>query len=74
MRDAYDPSVLAAKVWEQAAVKVSTLHRGGVDAEVESWNDAIERAVELLKREAENVGEMGRMARMLITGNTDHQE
>ncbi len=72
MRDTNDPSLLVARVWEEAAVKVGTLHSD--DAEVTSWNAAIERAVELLNREAENAREMGQMARMLIVGNTEQQE
>lgn len=74
LRDAYDPSQLAARVWEEAAVKVGTLHRGDDDPEIVSWNDAVHRAVELLNQEAENVREMGRMARMMIVGNTERQE
>ena len=74
MRESGDPSLLAAAVWEQAAAKVGTLVREGVDAEVEAWNDAIRHAVALLRREAGDVRTMGRMARMLITGNTGQQE
>lgn len=74
MRDAHDPSLLAASVWEQAAARVRALHRDD-DAEVAApWNDALDHAAVVLEQEVGNVRAMGRMARMLIAGNTGRPE
>lgn len=71
MGDLHDPNRVAA-IWQQAAVKVRGLVRDSPDSD--GWNAAIGHASEVLDREAEAIRVMGRMAQLLITGNTEPPE
>ena len=58
-----------ANLWQQAAEKVATLRRAGTGDSAAAWNEAIGHAEALLRKEAEDVLFMARMAHLLIVGN-----
>jgi len=66
MAEAVDPRIVA-KVWQQAADKVAALRRDGDPAA--TWNEAIVQAEGILRKEADDVLAMGRMAHLLVVGN-----
>lgn len=69
MVDEHDPRSIANS-WHQAAEKVAALRRDDLDPNSATWwNDAIDHAVGVLRKEADDVVEMGRMAHLLIVGN-----
>lgn len=68
MAEHIDPRAIA-NVWQQAAKKITTLRRVRPDDAEATWNEAIDQAEALLRKEAEDVLFMGRMAHLLIVGN-----
>ena len=69
MVDPEDPRGIAS-VWQQAAGKVGALRRDGQGDDVALWNQAIGLAESVLEKESADLRAMGRMAYLLIIGNT----
>lgn len=69
MGDRIDPQAIA-NVWRQAADKVAALRREGTEDSTATWNEAIDQAEALLRKQVDEVLFTARMAHMLIVGNT----
>lgn len=69
MAEAIDPQIIA-NVWQQAARKVAALRRNDAPGErTSTWNEGIDQAAGILRKEADDVLAMGRMAHLLIVGH-----
>lgn len=74
MPDRNDPTGSAA-IWEKAAERIGGLRRDDLAAGTgDSWNDAVDAAVALLAKEADDIRRMAEMAHLLIVGNVADQE
>ena len=60
---------IVANIWQQAAEKVASLRQEASEDPDGTWREAIEKAETLLRKEADDVLFMARMAHLLIVGN-----